>query len=182
MSYRGNGNYAQNSIFGIKLNNIAFFAVLAVVLYGFVKILKLPLDAAKGITDLFGENDHEKAVNEQNVKTAEKTLAQTGKYGSPSGAETAKAEQLFKLLDGYFNQNKVAELFGTISGKYEMNRITSAFGIRYIIHGGIPFLRTPIRGDLPTHLGVYDIDLSKVHKRKDGSSFTIKMMLDHIGR
>lgn len=182
MKYYRNNN--QNELFGIKLNNIAFFAVLGVILVFFMKILKAPLNLAssigQSITGMVGENEAEKAINQTNVKTAEKTLNTASKYGQPSGADIAKAEALFKNLDGYFNQTKVAEIFGTISGKTEMNKVTSAFGIRYIIHGGVPFLRKPIKGDLPTHMGVYDIDLNKLYTRKDGSKYTIQLMLNHI--
>lgn len=185
-------DHRRGTILGVPVTWI--FVLLAVFLVLVWKRLKKPIEAITGVSqtasgvvngvlEIFtpGESEQEKAQNRENVKSANDQIAKSLAYGQPNGDDKAKAESLYKLMDGYFNQSKVAEIIGTITGKYEMNRVFTAFGIRTIVHGGIPFFRKKVQGDLIAHLGAYDIDLNKKYQRKDGSYFTISAMLKHIG-
>jgi|GEM_PF-2733718 len=165
--------------------------VLAFVLY---RKLRAPLDAAGGVADSVGKtvsgildvvtpgpSAAEREQNARNVEAANVGLSKSVSYGPPTALDRSKADRLFSLMDGYFNQSKVASAMGEISNKYEMNRVYTAFGIRTIVHGGVPFFRKQVEGDLLAHFGAYDIALHKRHKRRDGTYYTIQGVLEWIG-
>lgn len=185
-------NGRQGTLLGVPTTWL--FIGIAVLLFVILRRIKQPLDAINGVTSsassflggIFdtlkpGASNEEQQQNQINKQSANDTLKKSVSFGQPTATDKAKADQLYNFMDGYFNQSKVIDLFGKITGKYEMNRIYTAFGVRTIVHGGIPFFRKKVEGDLIAHLTAYGIDLDKKHQRSDGSYFTIKIMLNHIG-
>jgi len=128
-----------------------------------------------------GPSPQEREQNRKNVDAANVGLSKATSYGPPTSLDKAKAARLYELMDGYFNQSKVARAMGEVSSKYEMNRVYVAFGIRSIVHGGVPFFRKQVEGDLLAHMAAYGIALNKVHSRADGTKYTISDVLNWIG-
>jgi len=182
--------FGKGTVLGVPY---AFVAVIGVAVLVFFRKLR-PLGSVGGALDSAGAfvsgvldwvtpgaSPTERAQNEKNKEAAQTMIAKSASHGQPTADDKLKADKLYNLMDGYFNQSKVADLMGTIATKYEMNRVYTAFGVRSIVHGGVTFFRTLVEGDLIAHFGAYDIDIYKTYKRKNGSGFTIYEILKQIG-
>jgi len=181
------GFFGKGTVLGMPYAFVAVIGVAALVFFRRFGSVGGALDSAGGfVSGVFdrlkpGASPLEREQNEKNKEEARKTIEKAASHGQPTSEDKLKADRLYNLMDGYFNQSKVAELMGTIATKYEMNRVYTAFGVRSIVHGGVPFFRTLVEGDLVAHFAKYDINTYKTYRRKDGSGFTIYEVLKQIG-
>ncbi len=172
-------NYRNNTFFGFKTGHILLVVIL-IIAYYYWKVKSLFGSVSDGITSAFSDSPEQQKQNAERIQADAKIVENVKvSYGEPQTADISIANQLFDALSSFWGSDaEVIRLFGTISGKYQMNRVFSAFGVKEIGYGLLGFDKQ--KGNLISHLNWSKIDRNNVHKRKDGSNYTIQLMLNHL--